>query len=314
MTQKICFDCFHKLFPDKPIRKITLGRQCVVCKAQTDRTEQMVPVEEEDIRPFIVLGAVTLWDTIERQPHARSLYDDDGRRHIVHGPKALAGSRAVIEQLWVAAVTTVLAPYAAALRDTLATRWGIPVTVGEPAYTAEWEGKQSCDALCAEFRVGGGRRGVRPSASTGSAVSAGSAAAAERTVHTGVGRTARPGPEEWAALAALRSPGPHQARVRLNQPRLQARSWRVAASVSSRVSFSYRRRPHRVREINVVAAYRLPTGSGGDTCIPAPSHILMSYALLERLNSLAIPPLVGGGVGFLQPPAEKSRGTRLQSS
>ena len=49
MTQKICFDCFHKLFPDKPIRKITLGRQCVVCKAQTDRTEQMIPVEAEDI-------------------------------------------------------------------------------------------------------------------------------------------------------------------------------------------------------------------------------------------------------------------------
>ena len=49
MTQKICFDCFHKLFPDKPIRKITLGRQCVVCKARTDRTEQMVPVEAEDI-------------------------------------------------------------------------------------------------------------------------------------------------------------------------------------------------------------------------------------------------------------------------
>ena len=49
MTQKICRDCFHKLFPDKPIRKITLGRQCVVRKAQTDRTEQMVPVEAEDI-------------------------------------------------------------------------------------------------------------------------------------------------------------------------------------------------------------------------------------------------------------------------
>ena len=116
------------------------------------------------------------------------------------------------------------------------------------------------------------------SASTVSAVSAvsvESAAAAERTVHTGVGRTARPGPEERAALAeALRSPGPHQARMRLNQPRPQAHSWRVAASVSSRVSFSYRRRPHRVREINVVAAYRLPTGSGGDICIPAPSHIL----------------------------------------
>ena len=49
MTQKICFDCFHKLFPDKPVRKVTLGRQCVVCKAQTDRTEQMIPVEAEDI-------------------------------------------------------------------------------------------------------------------------------------------------------------------------------------------------------------------------------------------------------------------------
>src|SRR6476469_5115659 len=49
MTQKICFDCFHKLFPDKPIRKITLGRQCVVCKAQPDRTEEMIPVEAEDI-------------------------------------------------------------------------------------------------------------------------------------------------------------------------------------------------------------------------------------------------------------------------
>jgi hypothetical protein len=51
MTNKICFDCFHKLFPDKPIRKVTLGRQCVVCKAQTDRTEQMIPVEAEDIPP-----------------------------------------------------------------------------------------------------------------------------------------------------------------------------------------------------------------------------------------------------------------------
>src|ERR1700738_3203434 len=49
ITKKICFDCFHKWFPDKPIRKVTLGRQCVVCKAQTDRTEQMIPVEAEDI-------------------------------------------------------------------------------------------------------------------------------------------------------------------------------------------------------------------------------------------------------------------------
>ena len=54
MTQKICFDCFHKLFPDKPILKVTLGRQCVVCKAQTDRTEQMIPVEAEDI-PLVTL-------------------------------------------------------------------------------------------------------------------------------------------------------------------------------------------------------------------------------------------------------------------
>ena len=56
MTQKICFDCFHKLFPDKPIRKVTLGRQCVVCKAQTDRTEQMIPVEAEDIPLVKVVG------------------------------------------------------------------------------------------------------------------------------------------------------------------------------------------------------------------------------------------------------------------
>ena len=49
MTQKICFDCFHKLFPDKPILRVTLGRQCVVCKAQTDRPEQLIPVEAEDI-------------------------------------------------------------------------------------------------------------------------------------------------------------------------------------------------------------------------------------------------------------------------
>ena len=49
MAQKICYDCFHKLFPDKPILKVTLGRQCGVCKAQMDRTEQMIPVEAEDI-------------------------------------------------------------------------------------------------------------------------------------------------------------------------------------------------------------------------------------------------------------------------
>ena len=49
MIQKICFDCFHKLFPDKPVQKVTLGRQCIVCKTQTDRPEQLIPVEAEDI-------------------------------------------------------------------------------------------------------------------------------------------------------------------------------------------------------------------------------------------------------------------------
>jgi hypothetical protein len=105
-----------------------------------------------DPRPFIVLGQVTLWDAIECQPHARWLYDDDGRRHIVHGPKALAGSRARVEELWIACFTTALAPYAPALRDTLATRWGILVTIGEPGYTSSaWERKESGDELCAEF-------------------------------------------------------------------------------------------------------------------------------------------------------------------
>ncbi|MHA3024255.1 hypothetical protein ACXPWS_28775 [Mycobacterium sp. BMJ-28] len=51
MSQKICVDCFHSLFPDTPIRKITLGRQCAVCRATTDRGEQMVSVEGEDLQP-----------------------------------------------------------------------------------------------------------------------------------------------------------------------------------------------------------------------------------------------------------------------
>jgi hypothetical protein len=48
-TKKICFHCYSELFPDKPIRKVTLGRQCVVCKKSTDKVEQMVPVEAEDL-------------------------------------------------------------------------------------------------------------------------------------------------------------------------------------------------------------------------------------------------------------------------
>jgi hypothetical protein len=48
-TKKICFHCYSELFPDKPIRKVTLGRQCVVCKKSTDKVEQMVPVGAEDL-------------------------------------------------------------------------------------------------------------------------------------------------------------------------------------------------------------------------------------------------------------------------
>ena len=76
MTQKICFDCFHKLFPDKPIRKITSGRQCVVCKAQTDRTEQMIPVEAEDI-PLVKQIAQAprrVLHRTERMPTGMSLF------------------------------------------------------------------------------------------------------------------------------------------------------------------------------------------------------------------------------------------------
>ena len=49
MTQKICFACFHRLFPDRRIRKVTLGRECAVCHVTTAGTEQMVPVEAEDL-------------------------------------------------------------------------------------------------------------------------------------------------------------------------------------------------------------------------------------------------------------------------
>ena len=49
MIKKICFSCYSNLFPSKPIWKVTLGRQCVLCKKSTDRVEQMIPVETEDI-------------------------------------------------------------------------------------------------------------------------------------------------------------------------------------------------------------------------------------------------------------------------
>ena len=71
------------------------------------------------------------------------------------------------------------------------------------------------------------------------------------------------------AHRVLRWPGPQQARMRLHQSRPQARSWRVAVSVSSRVSFSYRRRPHRVCEINVVLHIAYPLAM---EATPAPSR------------------------------------------
>ena len=49
MIKKICFSCYSNLFRGKPIRKVTSGRQSVLCKKSTDRVEQMIPVETEDI-------------------------------------------------------------------------------------------------------------------------------------------------------------------------------------------------------------------------------------------------------------------------
>ena len=50
MIKKICFSCYSNLFPGKAIRKVTLGRQCVLSKKSTDQVEQMIPVETEDIQ------------------------------------------------------------------------------------------------------------------------------------------------------------------------------------------------------------------------------------------------------------------------
>ena len=47
-ARKLCFDCFRELFPDKVVRKVTLGRECTACHTVTQGTEQMVPVEDED--------------------------------------------------------------------------------------------------------------------------------------------------------------------------------------------------------------------------------------------------------------------------
>lgn len=49
MIKKICFSCYSNMFPGKIIRKVTLGRQCVLCKKSTDRVEQMILVETEGI-------------------------------------------------------------------------------------------------------------------------------------------------------------------------------------------------------------------------------------------------------------------------
>ena len=118
-------------------------------------------------RPWFVIGRVTLWDAIERQAHPRHLYDTveavqygQDRGRIVFGPKALAASRARIDELWIYDAKA-LRPFAPELQKTLSARWtDVPVSIGEPDYTAqEWDSKESSDALCQQFglfRGGGG--------------------------------------------------------------------------------------------------------------------------------------------------------------
>ena len=45
MNKKLCFNCYRKLFPDSAIRTVTLGRECMVCHAATERGEPMVSVD-----------------------------------------------------------------------------------------------------------------------------------------------------------------------------------------------------------------------------------------------------------------------------
>jgi hypothetical protein len=46
-SRKVCFDCFRELFPDRVVRKVTLGRECTACHTVTTASEQMVPIEPE---------------------------------------------------------------------------------------------------------------------------------------------------------------------------------------------------------------------------------------------------------------------------
>jgi hypothetical protein len=116
-------------------------------------------------RPHFVLGRISLWDAIECQPHPRTLYDTpeavqfgQDRGRIVFGPKALAASRARIEELWIYDAKA-LRNFAPALQAKLSARWDIPVHRGEPGYgSRDWSAKQSSDSLCREFGLlpGGG--------------------------------------------------------------------------------------------------------------------------------------------------------------
>jgi hypothetical protein len=94
-----------------------------------------------------------LYNTVE----AVQFGQDRGR--IVFGPKALAASRARIDELWIYP-TAPLHHYEPQLQEKLSKRWDIPVTLGEPSYgRQEWAAKESSDSLCRQFGLlpaGGG--------------------------------------------------------------------------------------------------------------------------------------------------------------
>ncbi len=49
MTTKLCHACYEDLFDGKPIRRVTLGRQCAHCKKTTDRGEMMIAIESDEL-------------------------------------------------------------------------------------------------------------------------------------------------------------------------------------------------------------------------------------------------------------------------
>jgi hypothetical protein len=98
-----------------------------------------------------------LYDT----PEAVQFGQDRGR--VVFGPRALAASRAKIEEMWIYDAAA-LRRYAPALQAKLSNKWkDISVRLGEPDYSAQdWAAKQSSDSLCAEFGLFSGGGGPVP--------------------------------------------------------------------------------------------------------------------------------------------------------